>query len=262
MHQRNFCLAAPLTRVIRHNEVTAEHWYLAPAIANTAQAGQFLHIRVTQTTVPLLRRPISILGADPSSGIVRILFKAVGEGTKLLLSKREGDLVDIAGPLGTPFTLLPDRAPIMIAGGYGISPVLFLARNSSAHTTLIYGARTQSDILLLEENEQVFGQCIFTTNDGTLGETGMVDAPLRRLISQDSERYAIYACGPTPMLRVIAKIAEDNKVPCFVSMESHMACGVGVCGGCIVRTKDGALRTVCKDGPVFDAKIIDFESTK
>ena len=259
-----FSCSAVLAKSIRLSADTFEHQYLAPEIATVGLPGQFVHIRVSDATAPLLRRPISILDCNPQTGIARVLFKVVREGTSLLASRREGDTVEIVGPLGRPFPWDEQRDAVMIAGGYGVSPVLFLARchrESGRKCTIIYGARTHGDLLLVDEIQNTFHESIFTTNDGSFGEQGMINIPLARLL-QTAPDVAVYACGPTPMLRAVAEIslAANADIPCWVSMENRMGCGVGVCGGCVVTATDGKMRTVCKDGPVFDAREIDFDA--
>ena len=261
---QKFSVRARLISSTQHSTDTFEHEYFAPEIAQSGLPGQFVHIRVSDTTAPLLRRPISILDCSPKTGILRILFKVIRQGTAILASHRIGDEVEIAGPLGQPFPWDATRNSIMIAGGYGISPVLFLARRhreEGKKCTIIYGARTADDLLLTEEIHRTFHETLITTNDGSAGESGMVTAPLDRLLKADSN-VAVYACGPTPMLRAISEmtLAVNPEIPCRVSMENRMGCGVGVCGGCVVQCTDGKLRTVCKEGPVFDARIIDFSA--
>lgn len=256
---------ARLAQSIQHGEDTFEHVYHAPQIAALAQPGQFVHVRVADTLVPLLRRPISILGADAVTGMMRVLFKVVRKGTAVLAQRNEEETMEVVGPLGNPFPWDAERDAVMIAGGYGVSPVLFLARKHRAQgrkCTLIYGARTAADLLLTDEIERTFDEVIYTTNDGSRGEQGIVSQPLERLLATEPNS-AIYACGPTPMLRAVAQVAlaahpTHPDIPCWVSMENRMGCGLGVCGGCVVPATNGKYITVCKDGPVFDARAINF----
>ena len=252
---------ATIVKVIRHASDTVEHTCHAPDIARNGPPGQFVQLRVTDATEPLLRRPISILDADPVTGNIRYIFKVVGKGTALLARQNEGGIISISGPHGNGFSAIRDKRPVMVAGGYGIAPVLFLARRMDTAATLVYGARTAKDLLLCDEIESVFSRVVYTTDDGSRGAKGMVDTALDAELRRDRDA-AVYACGPLPMLAAVAKIAADHSnVPCQVSMEKMMACGVSVCGGCAIRVKNGSIKTVCTDGPVFDGSEIDFNST-
>lgn len=240
---------------------TFRHVYAAPAIAREAQPGQFLHVRVTHSTAPLLRRPISILWSDAHEH-VEILFKVVRQGTAILAEKRVGEWVDLVGPLGQPFPYHFDRDAVFVAGGYGIAPLCFLARaNVSDHNrrVLLYGARTGSAIYLRPEWKAAFDEVMITTEDGSLGRAGLVTGPLRDLLVA-RRRVAVYACGPTRMLAAVADCIEqfaEPGTPCYVSLENRMGCGIGACLGCIVPTKRG-VATTCKDGPVFAAGDVKF----
>jgi|DewCreStandDraft_4_1066084.scaffolds.fasta_scaffold100641_2 dihydroorotate dehydrogenase electron transfer subunit len=254
-----------LARLVEAHELdptTFRHVYEAPQIARECAPGQFLHIRVSPQTAPLLRRPISILWSDGHTH-VEVMFKVVRAGTALLASRRIGDEVDLVGPLGNPFPYDFTRDAVMVAGGYGIAPLAFLARwNVSNHNrrTLIYGARSADALYLLPEWKAAFDRVIVTTEDGSLGRRGLATDPLRDLLVAESH-LAVYACGPTPMLaavaRTVAEVAEPG-TPCYVSLENRMGCGVGACLGCVVPTKQG-FKTTCREGPVFSANEICFE---
>jgi len=254
--------SARLVHADQIDEVTFHHVYWAPPIARDTQPGQFLHIRVSSSEAPLLRRPLSILWSDFHEK-VEILFKVVRKGTALLAAKRVGENVDIVGPLGTPFPYDFSRDAVCVAGGYGIAPVCFLARaNVSEHNRrlLLYGARTANAIYLRPEWRAAFDEIVITTEDGSLGRRGLVTDCLRDVLVA-RRNVAVYACGPTPMLAAVAgcvaQFAEPG-TPCFVSLENRMGCGVGACLGCIVPTRSG-MATTCKDGPVFPAAEIKFE---
>ena len=254
-------VAATLESVRALDRETFLHTYLAPAIAAEAQPGQFLHIRVTHLTAPLLRRPISILWSDGHAR-VQVLFKVVRTGTALLAARREGETVDLLGPLGTPFPYDFARDAVMVAGGYGIAPVYFLGMaNRSNHNrrTLIYGARTADQLYLRDELKEAFDEIIYTTEDGSLARKGRVTEPLRDLLDT-RQNLALYACGPTPMLAAVAAEAARQTAPppCYVSMENQMGCGFGACLGCVIKTHEG-FKTTCKQGPVFDAREVVFD---
>jgi dihydroorotate dehydrogenase electron transfer subunit len=252
MKYRVFARLASVRQIDRDTFI---HSYDAPEIAAEAKPGQFLHIRVSHHTAPLLRRPISILWAD-SSRIVQVLFKVVRTGTALLAEKREGETVDLVGPLGNPFPYTWEKDALMIAGGYGIAPVYFLGRlNRSEHNrrTLFYGARSRDQLYLTDELRKVFDEVVYTTDDGSLGRRGMVTDPLRDYIAS-RRNYAVYACGPTPMLAAIQGMLEreaPERPACWLSLENRMGCGIGACLGCVINTREG-FKTTCKAGPVFD----------
>ncbi|MBX7246292.1 MAG: dihydroorotate dehydrogenase electron transfer subunit [Candidatus Sumerlaeaceae bacterium] len=252
---------AKLVKVEPVDHETYVHTYEAPQIAQDALPGQFLHIRVTHLSTPLLRRPISILWSD-SHSLVKVLFKVVRTGTALLAEKREGELVDLLGPLGTPFPYDFNRDSIMVAGGYGIAPVYYLSRLNPSNNNkrvLIYGARDASQLYLRNDLKAAFDEVNYATQDGSVGRRGLVTDPLRDLLMSRGN-LAIYACGPTPMLaavkQLVAEVAEPG-TPCWLSMENQMGCGFGACQGCVVKTVDG-YATTCKQGPVFDARTVVF----
>lgn len=254
-----------LARLVAAQELggsTFRHVYEAPPLAREARPGQFLHVRVTQATAPLLRRPISILWSDFHER-VEILFKVVRQGTALLAEKRVGECVDLVGPLGTPFPYHFDRDAVFVAGGYGLAPLTFLARaNVSDHNQrlLLYGARSASGIVLRPEWRSAFNEVAITTEDGSMGRRGVVTDVLRDLLAT-RRNLAVYACGPTPMLAAVARCVKEYAepaTPCYVSLENRMGCGIGACLGCVVPTCDG-MATTCKDGPVFPAEKICFD---
>jgi dihydroorotate dehydrogenase electron transfer subunit len=253
---------AKLVHAQELDAVTFHHIYAAPAIAREARPGQFLHVRVSRATAPLLRRPISILWSDFHEH-VEILFKVVRHGTALLAEKRVGETIDLVGPLGNSFPYDFTRDAVCVAGGYGIAPLCFLARaNVSDHNRriLLYGARTAAAITLQPEWRAAFDEVIITTDDGSLGRKGLVTDALRDLLVA-RRNVAVYACGPTPMLAAVAQCVArhaEPTTPCHVSLENRMGCGVGACLGCIVPTRRG-LATTCTDGPVFSAGDVLFD---
>ena len=224
----------------------------SPAIARTAQPGQFLHLRLPGGA-PLLRRPFSI--HDVTGDSVSLLYRVAGGGSRLLSGIPRGRMIDVIGPLGRPFAIdTGQRHQIVVAGGIGIAPLQFLLRRlraARAAPTLFYGCQTKKQFLPHLNVKQVA-----TTDDGSCGGKGLVTAALQREIAR-FPGAALYACGPWPMLRAVAGIAARHSLPCQVSLEAHMACGVGACQGCAVRTVDG-YRTVCHDGPVFGSAEIDW----
>lgn len=242
----------------------------APDLAAAAAPGQFVHLRVPALEPSALRRPFSLCDADPAAGTVSILYKEVGRGTAAMASLAPGDPVDLMGPLGRGFPLPPpDAVPLLVGGGYGVAPLLFLAKTILARQTaeppnhptihLFAGGRTAADVLLLDEFRALGVEVHPATDDGSLGEKGLVTAPLDRfLASRPAETpVALYACGPAPMLRALDDRAVAGGFPAWLSLDRRMACGVGACCGCAqkVRDPDGSVRIamVCSDGPVFPA---------
>ena len=244
-------------------------------LGRTTKPGQFFEVRCSGSDEPLLRRP---LGAHRilNNG-VEILYEAAGRGTKLISQKRAEDTLDIIGPLGSGFAVEKPAArstqsAILVAGGIGVAPLVALAEElvkNKKNPIVIIGAKTKSYILCEDEFKSLGCSVSVATEDGSKGKKGLATDLLRKtndacLPARQEKRTTIYACGPTAMLKAVAKIAEGRQIPCQVSLEERMACGVGVCLGCPVkvRTKDERRKTkdeykmVCKDGPVFDAKEI------
>lgn len=223
----------------------------APDIAAEAGPGQFAMVGYSApVSDPFLRRPLSFAGAK--WGRIEFLIRVVGWGTALIGRLRKGDSVPVLGPLGEGFPK-SEGFSYLVAGGIGLPPLLF-ARERWSDTLLIYGERT-AEFVCDSSGEEELSIC---TEDGTLGAEGLVTETL--LSHLDKRPGNILACGPIPMLREVAKIAGERKLECFVSLEERMACGVGACQGCAVKTRDGYLR-VCKDGPVFPAEDIIWEDT-
>ncbi|MCK4306623.1 dihydroorotate dehydrogenase electron transfer subunit [candidate division WOR-3 bacterium] len=238
-------------------------------IATTAKPGQFVNIRVVDSYFPLLRRPLSVYCVEGES--FKILYKVVGEGTRILSSYKANEELDIIGPLGNCFNVGDYKDFLLIAGGIGVAPIHFLATSLSKRgsiTTLI-GAKTRSEILCESEFKEL-GQVVVSTEDGSYGTRGVVtdllveaeprierDKPKSRAIGKTvGEPEIIFACGPVGMLKTVKSYARSHFIPCQFSLEQHMACGIGVCLGCAVPVKNG-YKYVCKDGPVFWADEIE-----
>jgi len=221
----------------------------AGALAETAKPGQFLHIKCGDGV--LLRRPISI--CDCRDGYIKIVFRVVGPGTRWLSEQKSGQL-DVLGPLGNGFSIEGHNV-LLIGGGIGVPPLLYAAQMASGLTTAILGFPKASDVILKDQFRDACKRVVLTTDDGSAGEAGFVTSVLARelmFVKYD----AILACGPMPMLAAVAEIAAQYDVPCQVSLEERMACGVGACLGCTVPMKDGKNLRACYDGPVFDARVV------
>ncbi|MGA2775310.1 MAG: dihydroorotate dehydrogenase electron transfer subunit [Candidatus Omnitrophota bacterium] len=243
-------------KIIANNKISARYFKLtlnSAKITAHAQPGQFVEIRVADSDEPLLRRPLGIHRVKGDA--FEILCEIVGRATAILSQRRNGEYLDIIGPLGNGFRL--NGQTIIVAGGMGVAPLVFLAERLAVSKPLVLlGAKTKKSILCEKEFKKIGCDVKIATDDGSLGFKGKVTDLLRKLVSTvNCQLSTIYACGPRPMLKAIARISKKYKIPAQVSLEEHMACGIGVCLGCVVNTKKGMQR-VCKEGPVFEAKEI------
>jgi dihydroorotate dehydrogenase electron transfer subunit len=216
-------------------------------------AGQFAELQVPSAKV-LLRRPISIHSIDRTNNLVEFLIQIVGEGTQSLAAVKAGDTVNVLLPLGNGFNYRSTHVarPLLIGGGVGVAPLLFLGQEFAEHgirPTFLFGGRTESLILRKEEFTK-YGDLFITTEDGSAGEKGFVTNHSLLLDSEQFDR--IYACGPTPMLKAVACWAKEHETACEVSLEHRMACGIGACLCCVEDTADQGNVCVCKEGPVFE----------
>jgi dihydroorotate dehydrogenase electron transfer subunit len=235
-----------------------------PQTPFTPEPGQFVMVRVRGGIEPLLRRPFGVHRFDAETGEFEVLFREVGAGTKLLAHARVGDTLDVLAPLGRGFGPGGER-PLLVGGGIGVAPLHFLAErymSEDKRVKLLLGGRTEHDILCHRDFERIDLACSYVTEDGSFGETGLVtqllSAELDTASPSDRSKVSVHVCGPIPMLAAVARLCEGYGVACEVSLESHMACGVGACLGCVVKGKDGANLRVCKEGPVFPASDIDW----
>jgi dihydroorotate dehydrogenase electron transfer subunit len=244
---------------IKSNTRIAQRYYRivldAPAVAKAAKPGNFVMVKVSDGVEPLLRRPLSIHRVSPKQGAVELLYETVGRGTEILSQKKSGEQVDMIGPLGNGFSMdaRARRAHvILVAGGMGVAPLVFLAQRLKADkVTVLIGARTSEHILCAAEFRKLGCNVHFATDDGTRGFHGRVTGLLENMISGKTQAIqALYGCGPKPMLQAMAGVCSKHGIPAQISLESHMACGIGACLGCVVSTKSGFQR-VCKEGPVF-----------
>ncbi len=225
--------------------------------APPARPGQFAMLRGADWgDAPLLPRPMSYLGGGPQP---RCLVKICGEGTRYLGRAEPGDEFVLTGPLGTGWPVPePSRLPILVAGGVGIAPLLFLAEdliNVGVRPILVYGARTSSELVLLEDARELC-EVEVTTEDGSLGRKGRVTDALAHRLAPHSQ---VFTCGPNPMMAKVAETCRALDVPCTASLEAPMACGFGVCLGCAVPTREGGYLYACVDGPCVDAQRIAFD---
>lgn len=238
----------------------------APSIAESARPGQFVMAGSPDPLEILIRRPFSICvrrrGGSSEPATISILYRVGGRGTAFLSRLARGERAAILGPLGRGFTEpRSGETPTIVAGGIGIAAFPFLVEDLAAAghgAVLLYGARTGDDLPMREWLEARVAEIAVTTDDGSAGEHGLVTAPLLRRLAERGPRRRLYVCGPTPMMTAVAGIAAQHRVPCEVALETPMACGYGVCVGCVVEIQHpageyGRYRRVCVDGPVFDA---------
>lgn len=245
--------------VISIKKLTDTHFDMildAPKLASMAKPGQFVNILCGHCRT--LRRPISI--CDAVEGALRLVFEVRGEGTAYLSRRKPNDKLDVLGTLGCgTFPVLDDERPVLlIGGGIGVPPLLYTAKaQKKAHAVL--GFKTESAIILRNEFYNACENLMITTDDGTFGAHGTIEKPTEILLSQNNYS-AVMACGPKPMLKTAARLAKEAGVPCWLSMEERMACGIGACLVCACKTKgeneEEKFSHVCKDGPVFPADYI------
>lgn len=226
----------------------------APEIAKAAQTGQFLHIECGGRT--LLRRPISI--CDVGVDFVRFAFQVKGEGTRELAKFEVGDKINIMGPLGHGFTSKPGEKAVVIGGGIGVFPLLRLARETDSAVFL--GFRNKELVVMEDDFNEASGNVTICTDDGSYGYNGFAVAAMGEYL-MENKADIIYCCGPTPMLKTVKQIAEFRNIPCQLSLEQRMGCGIGACLTCVCQTNGEGMakyKQVCTAGPVFDSKEVVF----
>ena len=231
-----------------------------PPIA--ARAGQFVMVRsATWGRAPLLARPMSLLAAGDRPSI---LVKVVGEGTERMAHASSGEPFDLLGPLGRPWKPCPpDHRPLLVAGGVGVAPLLFLAREmaaAGARPTALYGGRSALD-LPLDAEMSALAELRVGTEDGSRGARGRVTVLLEEALAAaatSGDRVKVYTCGPDAMMAAVARMCAARDVPCEASLETPMACGYGVCLGCPVKKSDDGYLYACTEGPCVDAATIDW----
>ncbi len=217
--------------------------------------GQFVEVRVDGSQSTYLRRPISVNFVDKQNNELWLLVQVIGDGTRKMSEYKKGELINLLLPLGNTFsipTLNSDQEVLLIGGGVGTAPMLFLGsclKEKGYTPKFLLGARSKNDLLQLDDFRK-YGELFCTTEDGSFGEKGYVtDHPVLKNI-----RFSqIYTCGPKPMMMAVAKYANVNQIECEVSLENVMACGFGVCLCCVEKTREGNV-CVCTDGPVFNIK--------
>lgn len=213
--------------------------------------GQFVEVRVDETPSVLLRRPISIHYYDKDANELGLLVQLIGKGTRWMATLRSGDVLNVVLPLGNGFTLPADKTvrPLLVGGGVGVAPLLYLGmklKEMGVTPTFLLGSRTENELMQIAEFEK-YGPVYITTENGAVGEQGYVT---QHSVLAREQFGQVYTCGPKPMMVAVARWAKGAGVPCEVSLENKMACGVGACLCCVEDTKEGNV-CVCKEGPVF-----------
>lgn len=246
----------------------------APWLAKESQPGQFVMCRIPNTNL-LWGRAFSIY--DVREDEVLLLYKIFGRGTRLLAEKKAGENLEVIGPLGNPFTPpKSDQFLLLVGGGVGLPPLYLYAKTHSSFSSqmrVMIGARDQANVILEKEFQALGCQVEIATEDGSLGLKGLVTELLNNSIRNNSKiknRLMIASCGPNPMLKAVSEIGIKNQIPTEISMEESMACGLGVCIGCVVKTRctpeqkdelkrDETYTRLCCEGPVLDAERVIWE---
>lgn len=237
----------------------------AKEIVEKSKPGQFTEIRVNDNTEPFLRRPISIHNLCKESGKLEFIFQVKGKGTTILSTKNVGELIDIIGPLGNGAFKYEDYSNLaIIGGGIGVFPLYELAKsaiNDEKNVNTYLGFRNKDLVVLEDEFRNVSTNLVLTTDDGSYAQKGFAIDFLKQDI-ESGKADSIFACGPLPMLRAVQKLAIEKNIPCQISLEENMGCGLGVCLGCAVKTANSPKDApeyvhVCKAGPVFDATYVE-----
>lgn len=254
MSEQRMCTVVKTEKLNPHaTAITMEVGGMIPEV------GQFVHVKCGEGL--LLRRPISICDwqVREEGNLLRMVFEVRGEGTEWLAGREEGDKLDVLGPLGHGFDVKPDGKYLLVGGGIGVPPMLACARQSEGRSTAVLGFRSADRAMLLDDFSAACARVVVMSDDGSLGEHGFVDAGIRKVLEGERDFNAVLACGPKPMLRSVVRVAKEYGVPCQVSMEERMGCGVGACLVCACDMKDGSRKHVCKCGPVFNAEEVDWD---
>jgi len=286
MSEHNNTIFEEQAEVLAHITHPGEQFIMrvrAPKVAMNAKPGQFVHLRVSPERA--LRRPISIMLTNPEKGTVDLLYKAIGEGTHLLSERKVGDHIAMLGPIGVPFDLSDtSKRYVLIGGGVGIPPMIFAADHLAANntdcivfagseiefpfalkpaTTLLPGI-TGNTILSITSLDERGIDCRLASNAGLYGcydghVPHLARDYLAALSPEERARCVLLSCGPHPMLHAVADVGRAFNLPTYLSLEEHMACAIGGCAGCVVKTIENGeekYRRVCVDGPVFAADIL------
>jgi len=251
-------------KIISNKRLKANYWhcvFFAPRICPKAKPGQFINVKVSEGIRPLLRRPFSIHRACGDN--LEILYEVLGEGTRAFSRRKSAERIDIIGPLGNGFDCRNAGEVLLVGGGIGVAPLLYLAQElKSKSKTALIGARTKSAVLCEKEFKNSGCGVKIATDDGSAGFSGTVTELLKFSLKTNNQQLTtIYACGPRPMLKAVTQISEMFNIPSQLSLEEHMSCAIGACLGCVVKIKKGKsfdYQRVCKEGQVFQAQKVIF----
>lgn len=244
-------------KVVRNQRLNKEYVVLHlqyPHSLPEMEPGQFVQVKVDQSPNTYLRRPISIHDVDAKNHIIKLLVQIVGEGTQWMSNRCAGDSVNLIFPLGNSFSMPSGEKVLLVGGGCGVAPLLFLGRRlkeKGIQPRFLIGARNSEYLIGLDEYRQL-GDVFVTTEDGSEGVKGyVIHHPIMKTESPDFQ--TVYTCGPDAMMKVVAKYAAHHHLECQVSLENSMACGIGACLCCVTQTTEGN-KCTCMDGPVFNSK--------
>lgn len=281
--------------IVANEQIAEDRWWVtfeASQIASEIKPGQFINVKISENNAPLFRRPFSVfrcINLDKGVLGIEVVYKVVGRSTRLMTNLRQGDELDIIGPLGHGFEWYRDKkVHILLAGGVGLAGLFMLGeeiskavREYGLELYILFGAETKKTLVLEKEFATLDGKVLISTDDGTYGYHGYVTEMLKDAIDRQkvSSDCAIYACGPEPMLKALAPICQQYDIPAQVSIERHMMCGIGGCLACVCKVdKNSVLKhrdlksshiqfipeeafgyaLVCKDGPVFNMDEVMF----
>ena len=222
--------------------------------------GQFAEVRVDGSSKTFLRRPVSIHYVDKAQNELWLLIRLVGEGTRRMATYRAGETANLLLPLGNGFSIPQSSVPVRLllaGGGAGVAPLLYLGetlKQAGFTPEFLLGARTHEEVMQLDAFQQR-GTVHVATENGSLGEKGLITD---HSVWESGRFDFIYTCGPKPMMMAVAGRARQAGIPCEVSLENTMACGIGACLCCVERTKDGHV-CVCTEGPVFDVERLNWD---
>ena len=269
---KNFVIIlSMLGEILENYEIASGYFKLtidSAELAEKTKPGQFVMMKVHEGYDPLLRRPMGIYKVInfQGSSCVEILYQVAGKGTKRISKMKKNNKIDILGPFGNGFDLSGQiNEAVFVAGGVGVAPLVMLAQkmvkeNPRLNTYLFIGGISKKDILCLEDFKSLNTKIHIATEDGSFGTQGLVLNPLKKfIVNQADNNPYFFACGPYGMLKEIASLTCENNIYCQVSLDRRMACGFGVCLGCVIKvqsTNNGTYKNVCTDGPVFDAREI------
>jgi len=260
-------------KILENREIAAERYKIvlsAREIAHQARPGQFVHVRVSNSYTPLLRRPFSVHRVQGQK--IELLYKVVGEGTEILSGKKKGEYLDMLGPLGKGYRLPSATSQIsdviLVAGGTGVASLMCLAEsllvaNPELSILVVIGAKNREELLCERDFRRLGCRVKVATENGTRGYKGLASELLEKCLalSRDTFKLSVFACGPNEMLKRVGKISRRHRFSCQVSLEERLGCGIGACLGCVVKAKSSTYtyKRVCKDGPVFDASELIWE---